>query len=242
SEKPATDSAMMPRSSQLPCFQAAMTPSGTATTTANRRVISASDSVGSTRWPIIMATGCLDSTERPRSPCRICPIQVTNCSGIGRSRPRSARIAAITSAVAWSPARIAAGSPGLRRSIRKTKMATTPMTGMAATRRDRIRRSIVYRLRSRAAAILLLLHVPQDEGRARQQADNLLAVGGGLEIFAQRDVVHHFIGALLHRRGDFLLLGRIGLAGIGIAELLDLRILGPAEPAALLAEALHTGV
>ena len=47
-------------------------------------------------------------------------------------------MAAICSVVAASPARIAAGSPGVSRSMRNTSTATTSSTGMvAATRRAR---------------------------------------------------------------------------------------------------------
>ena len=49
--------AMMVRSIQLPTFQAASTPNVTARVTATVSVVSASETVGSMRWPISLATG-----------------------------------------------------------------------------------------------------------------------------------------------------------------------------------------
>jgi hypothetical protein len=53
----------------------------------------------------------------------------------GRSRPSFARTAAIASAVASSPAMIAAGSPGASRSKKNTNTATTTITGIVARSR-----------------------------------------------------------------------------------------------------------
>jgi hypothetical protein len=78
--------------------------------------------------------------EVPRSPCRRRHIHSTNCTTMGWSRPSRARIAAICSGLAASPARMVAGSPGDRRRRRKTTVATTPMTGMVATSRPRMKR------------------------------------------------------------------------------------------------------
>jgi hypothetical protein len=58
-----------------------------------------------------------------------------NCTMSGRSRPRLARIAAMFSAVAASPARIAAGSPGVSLRRRKTRTATMKRTGMVPSSR-----------------------------------------------------------------------------------------------------------
>jgi hypothetical protein len=60
---------------------------------------------------------------------------MANCTGSGRSRPRLARIAAICSEVAASPARIAAGSPGVSLRRRKTRTATMKRTGMVPSSR-----------------------------------------------------------------------------------------------------------
>ena len=65
------------------------------------------------------------------------PGRRTGCRTAGRGRA-SARMRAMSSTVAVSPAMIAAGSPGLRCSSAKTKSATTAMTGMVA----RMRRTI----------------------------------------------------------------------------------------------------
>ena len=77
---------------------------------------------------------CRSTTGRGRR-CSRWPAQMPNCTGIERSRPRLARIAAICSLLAASPARIAAGSPGVRRSIRNTSTATTSSTGIVASSR-----------------------------------------------------------------------------------------------------------
>ena len=60
---------MMARSNQVPTFQAASTPIGTATTIDSRSVISISDIVGSMRCAIMVVTGRLVKIERPRSAC-----------------------------------------------------------------------------------------------------------------------------------------------------------------------------
>jgi hypothetical protein len=52
---------------------------------------------------------------------------------IGSSSPRRLRIWAICSVVALSPAMMAAGSDGVRRSIRNTSTATISITGMVAS-------------------------------------------------------------------------------------------------------------
>jgi hypothetical protein len=60
---------------------------------------------------------------------------MANCTGSGRSSPRLARIAVICSVLAASPARIAAGSQGVSRSIRNTSTATIRRTGIVASSR-----------------------------------------------------------------------------------------------------------
>src|SRR5580704_13637138 len=64
---------MMARSIQVPAFHAATTPIGTATQTANTSVTTISESVGSIRCAIRLATGRLVKIDVPRSPCRILP-------------------------------------------------------------------------------------------------------------------------------------------------------------------------
>src|SRR6478752_8835227 len=92
---------------------------------------------GSTRWPIIFITGRFEMSDVPRSPCSSLFSQVMNCTISGSLRPSEVRIRSSRSGVALSPARIAAGSPGVRRSRRKTNSATTPITGTAARIRRR---------------------------------------------------------------------------------------------------------
>ena len=67
------------------------------------------------------------------------------------SRPSFARMSAIWSEVALSPAITAAGSPGVSRSMRKTNTATTARTGMMATRRRAMKSSIPPQLSPRAS-------------------------------------------------------------------------------------------
>src|SRR3954453_6543015 len=137
-EKPTTDNPITKRSIQVPCFHAAITPSGTATRIETMMVESAIEIEGSTRWLIIFSTGRFGISETPKSPCSSLFIQVKNCSYSGSFRPSEARIRSNCSGVALSPARMAAGSPGVSRSSRNTNSATTPITGMAAsTRRTR---------------------------------------------------------------------------------------------------------
>ena len=128
---------MTMRSSQLPCQCAAITPSGTARHTAISIVKKASDSVGSIRSPISAATVFLKKKLSPKSPVSTRPDQITNCCIIGWSRPSWLRICATCSALALSPAMIAAGSDGVRRSMRKMKTATTSITGMVPSSRRR---------------------------------------------------------------------------------------------------------
>ena len=60
---------MIARSIQVPCFQAAITPIGTATRTAKMIVVVASANVGSIRCSTIVPTEVLERIEVPRSPC-----------------------------------------------------------------------------------------------------------------------------------------------------------------------------
>jgi len=127
---------MTPRSMKVPAFQAAITPIGTAAQIAITSVVVVSISVGSRRWSISLETGRFEKIETPRSPRARLKTHLPNWTRKGSLRPRRSRMRAMSSAVARSPAMIAAGSPGLRNSSEKTKIATTAMTGMVA----RIRR------------------------------------------------------------------------------------------------------
>ena len=95
-------------------------------------VKNASDTVGSSRSRISSATCFLKKKDSPRSPCSVLAVQMTNCVRIGWSSPRRLRISATCSALALSPAMMAAGSEGVRRSIRNTRIATMTITGMVA--------------------------------------------------------------------------------------------------------------
>ena len=77
-------------------------------------VSSISDSVGSMRCAIMWLTGRLVKIEVPRSPWMICHSHSPNRTRNGRSRPSEARMRSTSAGVAWSPAMIAAGSPGAR--------------------------------------------------------------------------------------------------------------------------------
>jgi hypothetical protein len=128
---------MITRSIQVPAFHAASTPIGTAIAIDITSVIDISDSVVGVRCSIIVSTGRLVKIEVPRSPCSTCQNQSPNRTTKGRSSPSEARICAICCSVAWSPAMIAAGSPGAIYSRLNTNSATNPITGIVATTRRR---------------------------------------------------------------------------------------------------------
>ena len=58
-----------------------------------------------------------------------------------------------------------------------------------------------------------------------------LRIGDRLDVLADRNLRRELDDAQLHRFGNRLLLGRIGLAGEVVAQLLELRVAGPAERA-----------
>ena len=91
---------MMARSIQVLDFQAASTPSGTPTTTANTSLTTATTIVGVMRCPMISDTATRLPTDSPRSPRASLPTQVTNCTWTGLSRSSDARIALNFSGVA----------------------------------------------------------------------------------------------------------------------------------------------
>ncbi|BDC26451.1 hypothetical protein NB2BOR_A07420 [Bordetella parapertussis] len=95
-------------------------------------------SVGPTRWPISLVTGCLEMIDVPRSPDASCVIQVRNCTVSGSVRPSDLRMFSIWAGVAESPAMMAAASPGVRRSSRNTNTATITTTGIVASTRRRM--------------------------------------------------------------------------------------------------------
>ncbi len=137
-ENPSTAIIITVRSIQVPCFHAATTPIGMARLSDRIRVSIISDSVGSIRCAIMCVTGRLVKIEVPRSPCRMCQNQSKKRTRNGRSSPSEARMRSTSAGVAWSPAMIAAGSPGAMYSRLNTNSATSSTTGMVET----IRRAI----------------------------------------------------------------------------------------------------
>src|SRR5262249_33932522 len=76
----------------------------------------------------------------------------------------------------------------------------------------------------------VLLDVPEHRRRGGEQAvQPVLAVGDRLEAHAQVHMRADLQRALLHLRGDRLLLRRIGLAGELVAQGFQLGVAGPAE-------------
>jgi hypothetical protein len=112
-----------------------MTPSGTAISTDRAMVVVASATVGPMRSAIRAATCFLKKNDSPKSPVSTCPIQTKNCATIERSSPRRARMSTMSCEVAAAPAMMAAGSPGVSRSIENTSTATIAMTGIVASKR-----------------------------------------------------------------------------------------------------------
>src|SRR5664279_5600152 len=87
-----------------------------------------------------------------------------------------------------------------------------------------------------SAPSLLLVDVPEHRRRrAVEHAGERFAPGAGLGVFAERDVDHLLVSFLLDVGGDLLLLVRGARSRELILQLLDLGIVGPAEPAAGLA-------
>src|SRR5258706_8189822 len=163
------------------------------------------------------------------------PSQMPNCTRIGRSRPSSARMRAIWSVLAASPARIAAGSPGARRSMRNTSTATISSTGRVASSLRAIK-EIKPKKKS------VLLQVPVEVAGLVEEAGDVLARGERRIEFAERHVGADLERARLDLLGELLLLRLVGLAHELGAQLEDLVVLGPAEPAGDLAARIHGGV
>ena len=163
------------------------------------------------------------------------PIQMANCSGIDRSSPRLARICAICSVVAASPASTAAGSPGVRRSIRNTSTATISSTGSVAS--SRRGEKVQHRLGAgRAAAgadqAPVLLQVPVDVAVGDEEAADVLARRHRLVVLAERRMGADLERARVDLVGQLLLRRLVGGAHELVAQLHQLVVAGPAEPAA----------
>src|SRR5688572_533504 len=162
-----------------------------------------------------------------------------NCTTIGRSRPRPARICSICSALAASPAMIAAGSPGVRRSSANTSTATMSSTGivesslLAMKLYIRKRPLAGPRVRATASAARRLLHVPIDIARADDPAGHVLARGEGVDVFAQGRVRADLERSRLDRLRKGLLLRFLRRAREVVAQLFEARVGRPAEPGLL---------
>src|SRR3954469_23353818 len=228
-ENPPTEKAITRRSTQVPARAAATTPIGTATSTEITSVETVSESVGSTRWPIRCVTGRLVKIEMPRSPWSNRHSHWPKRCRKGSSRPRFWRMRAMSSLVAASPARIAAGSPGVRYSRRKTTKATTAMTTMVANRR----RTTYANTVPVGLAGLLLFHVPQQVDRGDDEPADVGAVRGRQDELAGRDDRHEFEGPFLHSLGRRLGFRRRLRVEPRLAQLFHLRVGRPAEPCLL---------
>ena len=88
-----------------------------------------SSSVAGRRVKIASLTGCRVRSDRPMSPCRKRPSQLTYWIGIGRSRPYSWRRLAIVVGSGSSPRSVRIGSPGVSRRSVKIMMLTRSATG-----------------------------------------------------------------------------------------------------------------
>src|SRR5262245_33191398 len=99
------------------------------------------------------------------------------------------------------------------------------------------------RISIRNDSLLALVDIPEDRRcRTIEHAAQRFPPGGGNEILPERDIEHLIIGLLLRLGGELLLILRRLRARESIAQLFDLRILRPAEPAAILAAPADRGV
>ena len=134
-ENPSVANTITTRSIHELAFQAASTPIGIATASANISVNTASERVGTTRWTMSSETSCLDRIDCPRSPLSMSLNQMPSCTGSGLSNPSWRLIPSTSSWVASCPAMMAAGSPGANRIRANTTSATTNNTGKVARTR-----------------------------------------------------------------------------------------------------------
>src|SRR6266545_4762756 len=134
-EMPETASVMPTRSGQRLRHTADSIPIARPNTTDHTMLVMVSQNVGMKRSPISVATSRFVRSERPKSP-RTAPVaKRTNCSGSGRSSPRSLRTSETVSGVASGPAARRAGSPGSRCRNMNTSTATIRSVGTRPARR-----------------------------------------------------------------------------------------------------------
>ena len=130
SDTPATDNAMMARSTSVPRFIAATVPMAMPSGIDQIRQASISSTVGPMAAASSSVTGLLEIIERPKSPASTRSKYIQNCTTKGRSRPMDLRISSTTSGGAVGPASTTAGSPGTSCSSRKPKIITPSRTGI----------------------------------------------------------------------------------------------------------------
>ena len=106
-------------------------------TSATTNALATSWSVTGSAPRISASAGCLETHDVPKFPASTERSQRTYWTTIGWSRPISRRICAITWGVASVPSMIAAGSPGIRRTIVKTMIDRKNRTMTSCTDRSR---------------------------------------------------------------------------------------------------------
>ncbi len=121
---------MAARSGQRPRCTAATIPAGTAMSSATSMAATVSAIVTGKRARIAPVTDSLLNSDVPRSPCRAEPAQVKYWTSTGSLSPSRSRVASICSAVAFSPAIVIAGSPGIIRTSANTPSETRNSNGM----------------------------------------------------------------------------------------------------------------
>ncbi|MDT4850459.1 hypothetical protein FQZ97_846110 [compost metagenome] len=134
---PETASVMPSRSGHRLRHTAEPMPITMPNTTAHAIDATVSSSVGMKRSPISSLTGRLVRSELPNSPRIALEKKLTNCSGSGRSRPRSLRTSSTVAESASGPAASRAGSPGSRWTNRNTSTATISSVGITPSTRLR---------------------------------------------------------------------------------------------------------
>src|ERR1700720_2091318 len=137
----------------------------------------------------------------------------------------------MSSSVAMSPAITAAGSPGVRYRREKTTNATTAMTTMVENRR-RTMYAIIGCLADQpyAREPIFLFDVPHERDRRDDDAVEVRPIGGGKNELCGWNIWNEFERPSLDRVRGFFRAGRVGRRKPCVSQLLDLRILRPAEP------------
>ncbi|MNP30562.1 hypothetical protein D3C76_1236400 [compost metagenome] len=132
-----------PRSRALFCFQAAISPTGTAISVARNTAISTMMALTLKRSRISGNTACLVLMEKPRSPLSTALNQIRNWVTNEWSRPRLPRISARLCGSAMSPSINSAGSPGIRRINANTITEISNRVGIAIPSFCRIKRNMI---------------------------------------------------------------------------------------------------